>query len=290
MTVFDTTDGVEVESNQPKSQPLSRRGMLKAATASAVGATGLSAVSGTAAAGKDLGCDYDFPSAPSWLGEVEPENRNFHEWPWGTTDVTIFVHGFTNQNGGRNYAYEVYRRVSDQGYGGNVVACDWNAGDSWDDWYSAKNHAIDAGQDLADILNDYGWTAEHGVNVNLVAHSLGGKFALECVRHLQGHHGHSINTVNLLGAAVWDEQPSERFYDGIAYGTRYTHNYYSENDDVLGTVYQSAEFGRHACGYTGARAGAPSNWIEHDMTNRIHQHCQYMDYDAGVIGWVVDDL
>ncbi len=279
----------EADTERSATGPMSRRGVLRATSAAVVGAAGAGAMTGTAAAG-EYGCDYSFPGAPSWLGEVRPEPWEFHNWPWGTGDVTIFVHGFTNTNGGRDYAYELYRHLSDNGYGGHVVTCNWNAGDSWDEWYSAKEHSIEAGQRLAEILDYYGWTADHGVNVNLVAHSLGGKFALECVRHLQGYYGHSIHAVHLLGAAVWDEQPSERFYDGILYGTDRTHNYYSENDDVLGDAYQSAEFGRHACGYTGARAGAPWNWVEHDVTDRIHQHCEYLDYNDGVLWWVDDDL
>lgn len=268
----------------------SRRGVLRsAATATALGVTGLAATSGTTAAG-DGPCPYSFSSAPSWIGEVEPEAWDFHEWPWGVDDLTVFIHGFTNQNGGRDYTYEVYRNLSDAGYGGAVVACDWNAGNSWDDWYSAKDHSIQAGQDLAEILDYYGWTADHGVTVNLVAHSLGGKLALECVRDLEATYGHSINSVNLFGAAVWDEQTGSRFYDGIRYGTDETHNYYSENDDTLGDVYQAAEFGRHACGYTGGAGGEPWNWYEHDMTSRIGHHCEYMDYNAGCVWYIDDDL
>lgn len=277
------------ESAQKPSGSVSRRRLLKSAGLAVVGATGLAAMSSPAAAG-DGECPYTYPSCPSWLGEVEPENWSFHEWPWGTESLTIFIHGFTNQNGGRDYAYEIYRNLTDSGYNGNVTACDWNAGDSWDDWYSAKNHAIEAGQDLAEILDYYGLTEDHGVTVNLVAHSLGGKMALECVRGLHGTYGHTINSVNLFGAAVWDEQPGERFYDGILYGTNETHNYYSENDDTLGDIYQAAEFGRHACGYTGGTGGEPYNWYEHDMTSRIHHHCEYMDYNDGCVWYIDDDL
>lgn len=283
-------DRAENRSNGPASESVSRRGVLRsAATTAIVGATGLAATTGTASAG-DYGCDYSWPDAPSWIGEVEPENWAFHNWPWGATDMTLFVHGFTNQNGGRDYTYEVYRNLSDQGYGGYVMACDWDAGDSWDDWWAAKENAIEAGQDLARILDYYGWTEDHGVTMNLVAHSLGGKMALECVRDLYGTYGHSINSVNLFGAAVWDEQPGERFYEGILYGTNETHNYYSENDDVLRDLYSSAEFGRHACGYTGGAGGEPWNWVEHDMTWRIEQHCEYMDYYDGCVWYIDDDL
>lgn len=242
-------------------------------------------MSGTAVAG---GCEYDFPESPDWFGELDVETESFHEWPWGTNDLTMFIHGFTGASGSSRYAYEIYGAL--EGYGGNVVNAVWPAGDSWNDWYAAKDSAIAMGKELARILDGYGWTADAGVTVNLVAHSLGGKMALECVRELHGAYGRSINSVNLFGAAVWDEQPSERFYDGIRYGTNETHNYYSSNDPTLKYAYQSAEFGRHACGYTGAQAGTPSNWYEHDVSTRIHQHCEYMDAEAGCVSYIADDL
>ena len=266
---------------------MSRRDVLKTTATATVGATGVAAMSGTAAAG---GCDYGFPEAPSWFGELQVDGWNFSNWPWGTNDITMFIHGFTGQSGSGNYAYEVYRELRDQGYGGDVVSTVWPAGDSWNDWYSAKDQAITYGKELAQILDYYGWTADHGVNVNFVAHSLGGKMALECARELHGTYGHSINSINLFGAAVWDEQPGERFYNGILYGTNETHNYYSENDPTLKNAYQSAEFGRHACGYTGGAGGEPWNWYEHDMSYKIHQHCEYMDSSAGCVYYIDDDL
>lgn len=275
------------ESERTSKPSVSRRGVLKASSAAIAGLAGLTATTGTVAAGK---CDYSYPSPPDWFGELQVDTWSFSNWPWGTTDITFFIHGFTGQGGSGAYAYEVYQGLRDYGYGGDVVSTVWPAGDSWDDWYSAKENAITYGQEFAQILDYYGWTADHGVAVNFVAHSLGGKMALECVRELQATYGHSINTVNLLGAAVWDEQPGERFYDGILYGTNETHNYYSENDDTLKYSYQSAEFGRHACGYTGGAGGEPWNWYDHDMTWLIDQHCQYMDSNDGCVAYIADDL
>lgn len=266
---------------------LGRRDVLKTAAATAVSVTGLGAMSGTAVAG---GCDYDFPESPDWFGTIDVDAESFHEWPWGSSDLTMFIHGFTGSSGSSKYAYEIYGALRDEGYGGSVVNAVWPAGDSWDDWYTAKDSAIAMGKELARILDSYGWTADAGITVNFVAHSLGGKMALECVRELQGTYGQSINSINLFGAAVWDEQPSERFYDGIRYGTNETHNYYSTNDSTLKYAYQSAEFGRHACGYTGAQTGTPPNWYEHDMSSIIHQHCEYMDADAGCVSYIAANL
>ncbi|RRJ32960.1 DUF726 domain-containing protein [Halocatena pleomorpha] len=276
-------------SNGADGGTVTRRRVLKSGVTAIVGVVGVSGLSGVTAAG-DGECPYSYPSAPSWLGEVRPEAGTFHEWPWAAENLTIFIHGFTNQNGGRSYAYEIHQYLSTHGYGGSVTTCNWDAGDSWDEWYSAKNHSIEAGAALAGLLDANGLTGDHGVTVNLVAHSLGGKLALECVRELQTTYGRSINSVNLFGAAVWDEQPGERFYDGILYGTNETHNYYSENDDTLGDIYQAAEFGRHACGYTGGAGGEPGNWYDHDLTARIDHHCQYMDSADGCVADITDDL
>lgn len=279
--------GSSDESNQSETDAVSRRGVVKATAAAIVGSTGVAAMSGPAAAGK---CDYDYPAPPSSFGELQVDSRTFSNWPWGTSDITMFIHGFTGQSGSGAYAYEVYQELSNQGYGGHVVSTVWPAGDSWDDWYAAKQSAIDMGKELADILDTYGYTESGGVSVNFVAHSLGGKMALECARELHATYGHSVNTINLLGAAVWDEQPGERFYDGILYGTNATHNYYSENDGTLANAYQTAEFGRHACGYTGGAGGEPWNWYEHNVSSYIHQHCEYMDSQDGCITDVATNL
>lgn len=261
---------------------VSRRSLLKGAASAAVGGTGMMAVSGTAAAG-DLGCDYNFARAPSWFGYVNPTTGATHNLPWGSDNLTIFIHGFkTQQQGALDYGYEVWRKLRDMGYRGDGFSCIWDAGDSNIDWPWAQANAPDAGYDLGNWLASIGCVGNNGIQVNLVCHSLGARMALSCLATLQNK-GLFVNTVHFLGGAVWDRLVGKFYLDAVALGCRSLHNWHSLNDDVLGNVFQAAEAGHHAVGWSGIAGEVPVNWTDHDHSFEIHQHCEYMHYDAGVV-------
>ncbi|WP_264556706.1 hypothetical protein [Halocatena marina] len=65
------SDSIE-EPSSSTSRSLSRRTLLKGTASAAVGATGLAAISGTAAAGDWGVCHHQPPRAPSWFGYLAP--------------------------------------------------------------------------------------------------------------------------------------------------------------------------------------------------------------------------
>ncbi len=273
-------ESTEKSAHSP-AQSVSRRALLKGTASAAVGLTGLSAISGTAAAES---CNYRPQRAPSWFGYVNPMTGATHNVPWGTDQITIFIHGFDTQRASaRDYGWEVWRKLHDMGYPGDGISCIWAAGDSWNDWPWAQTNAIDAGYALGNWLADIGSVQNNGIEVNLVCHSLGAKVALHCLSTLQNR-GLYINTVHFLGGAVVDYLVGQQYLDAVVYGCNWLHNWHSTHDDVLGTTFRRAEGYSWPVGWRGIASGTvPENWTDHDHAFEITQHCQYMDYNAGVV-------
>jgi hypothetical protein len=276
-----------VESEQSGAGPLSRRTLLKGAASAAIGATGVSAISGTAAAG-DFGCDYTFARAPPWFGFVDAGTGDIHNLPWESDDLVIFIHGFkTDRQGGLDYGYEVWRKLRAMGYRGDAFSFIWPSTDSNRKWSQAQYNANQSGHYLADFLVNNGWLSVTGPSrVHFVCHSLGARVALECIRrlHLTYDQLLALSTVHFLGGAVYDRYVGGYYRENIEYVCDEVHNWHSTNDDVLGTVFRAAEGGRWAVGWRGIASGpVPENYTDHDQAYEIHQHCEYMHYDAGVV-------
>lgn len=272
------------ESADSPAQSVSRRALLKGTASAAVGITGLSAVSGTAAAGSWGDCDYRAPAAPGWFGHVDftgytPVTQNV---PWGTNQITIYIHGFLGKKpGARADGHEVWRKLRDMGYQGDVISCIWVAGSSAVDFVTAEGNAEGTGSTLADWLIDIGCVQNNGIEVNLVCHSLGARLGLFCLKRLQAR-GFYINQVHFLGGAVGDVEVGNHAHD-IVWGCNWLHNWHSENDPVLENIYNPAQY-YDAVGWRGMVSGTvPGNYSDHDHSTEIHQHCEYMDYNAGVI-------
>jgi hypothetical protein len=277
-----TNEPTENDPTEGSAQPVSRRTLLKGAASAAIGVTGLTEVSGTAAAG---GCSYPVQRAPSWFGHINIETGATHNVPWGTDQITIFIHGFrTQRQGARDYGWEVWRKLHDMGYPGDGISCIWDAGNSLSDWGTAKGNANTAGIALADWLARIGSVQNNGIEVNLVCHSLGARVGLECLRRLHLTHNLYINTVHFLGGAVWDKLVSGYYHYNVYWGCNWLHNWHSRNDTVLGSGFTFREGGKWPVGWKGIESGTPpGNYTDHPHGFEINEHCQYMDYNAGVV-------
>lgn len=280
-----TNEPTESDPTETSAQSVSRRALLKGTASAAVGVTGLTAISGTAAAGNWGECDYHPQRAPSWFGYVNPVTGATHNIPWGTDEITIFIHGFqTQKQKALDYGWEVWRNLHELGYPGDGISMIWDAGSSVADWGVAKDNAERAGIALADWLAGIGAVQNNGVTVNLVCHSLGARVGMECLRRLDLTHNLYINTVHLLGGAVHDTAVGGYYHDNVYWGCNWVHNWHSVNDEVLGNAYLAIEAGIWAVGWQGIASGpVPANYTDHDHAYEIEQHCQYMDYDHGVV-------
>lgn len=277
----DDTDSIEETSN-PTAQ-MSRRKLLKGTASAAVGMTGLSAISGTAAAGGWGTCHHVPPSAPSWFGYLDPVNGAHNIPAHANNGLTVYIHGFqTGRQRAVDDGHEVWRHLRDLGYPGACFSFSWAAGNGINDWWAAKGNAVNAGKWLADYLNGRGWTTQDAKNIDIVCHSLGAKVALECLRVLRRNHGKSVHTVHLLGGAAHDRDVGGTYRPDVEGGCGWMHNWHSASDPVLSQVYRSVEGGKWPVGFKGIASGpVPNNYTDH--ATGMKQHCQYMDYKYGVV-------
>ncbi len=281
------------ESNQSESQSLSRRRLLKGAVSAAVGLTGISAIGeAEAACGcegyyDDIGADCYYPPAPGWFGYLGMSDGDIHNFPWGTTNVVVFIHGFrTRRPNALKYGYEVWNKLRDSGYGGDSFSFLWDSKSQPWHWNQAKANANEAGIWLAEWMVNTGFISYGNFRIHFVCHSLGARVAMECLRHL--HLGYNMNnavdTVHLLGGAVHDRAIGGYYREDIETSCYELHNWHSANDKVLRIAFRGAEGGRWAVGWRGIASGpVPYNHYEHDHTFEINKHCQYMDYHTGVV-------
>ncbi|UPM44665.1 DUF726 domain-containing protein [Halocatena salina] len=261
-------------------QSLSRRTLLKGTASAAVGMTGLATISGTAAAGNWGECHHNPPRAPSWFGYLSPWEQSEHNLPNANNGLSIYIHGFLGtRQGAVDTGHEVWRKIRDEGYPHHACfSFVWPAGNGFTDWGSAKDNSYMAGRWLGDFINGRGWTDEDGKNINIICHSLGARVALECIKTLHEKYQKSIDTIHFLGGAVDVGEVSFEYNTALEHGCGWTHNWYSESDPVLRKYYVTWERTQPI----GLRAHTGNIEMTSYPTG-MKQHCQYMDYEYGVI-------
>ncbi|WP_248904996.1 DUF726 domain-containing protein [Halocatena marina] len=259
----------------------SRRQVLKATTSVAVGIFSGGVTIGTAKAGgctSFLDAPDDFPYI--WYTSVSGS------FPSGDpTEILIFVHGWQEKlsGGGRDQAYTCKRAVRDSGYPHPVVGFGYDSNNPW--WWSAKDDAEEAGHSFADWLT--GYVDSHRTYVRLVAHSLGARVSLTALNDLASR-GRSVGTLDLLGGAVDADEIGDQWSTGIQNGADHVNNWHSDNDSVLDSFYWAGE-AEEAVGEEGAQGPhPPSTYSDHDVTDTIDAHCEYILPERGCLPQVVD--
>lgn len=263
---------------------LTRRGILKTATTATVGAIGVGTMSQRVAAGGCLTGVLDRPSGYPFVyyGDV------YGDFPWGAGEIAFFVHGWQEEIGGdgRNQAYTCQVALRNSGYYAPTACAYYNSNNL--NWYEAKDEAEVAGWYFADWLDQYlSWYPY--TTVRLIAHSLGARMTLTALNEL-ANRGRSVTSVALLGGAVDADEIGGRWEYGIRYASGWTHNYHSDNDQVLDDAYWLAEW-EEAVGEDGAQGPAPPwNYTDHNVIDTVHAHCNYFKPDKGCIQQVVWDF
>jgi pimeloyl-ACP methyl ester carboxylesterase len=307
----------EVRSDDAAS--VGRRTFVRAATLTAVGATGLTATTGTAAAGDLVDGEGDIAEAPDDFprvstrdhfdddadlinGESEWSYDVEGSWPgsWGEDTLTLFVHGWRNSDeddqdidGG----YECQLALEENGYGGDTAVFTWDSdkGDSLDlGWADAKDIAERNGKKLANFTQWY--TNEHGVDVRWIGHSLGARVIIFALESLDEDYDMEdvVTSVSLLGGAVEEDDVSldagwfdSEYGDHIEAAAEQFDNFYADDDEVLEYIYETREF-EDSVGEKGCDGPQPSNYTDHDVNDIVPTHYDYYTTEEGCMDQVVD--
>ncbi|MDY7083023.1 MAG: hypothetical protein SXQ77_11640 [Halobacteria archaeon] len=277
---------------------VSRRRLLKIGGASAVGLTGLTTVSGTVTAQSFMqSCQASFQA------DVPDDFPTFYngelqgKWPESPDELVQFSHGWTQEKRGypqigESMAYVFGQSLQHEGYNTNVAGNVYNASRIYG---KSVEDSKDAGRRAADWLAGY-MDSNPGMTVHLAGHSNGGPAVLAMLNRL-AELEKQVATASLLGPAAENDTVTKgwfskgEFYDGVKNGAEEVHNYYSENDGVLGIVYRLAPATRDsALGFKGADGKTPSNYHDHDVTDLVSNHCQYFVPGEGCMSEVVSNL
>jgi len=292
---------------------LARRAFLRRGAATAVaGVLGVTAASGTAAAGEwkessaeDASAPSDFPAVTTRghfdsdgnliNGETEfSYDKRGDFGPIGDEELVIFVHGFNvDDQAALDAAYECQLALEQNGYGDDVIGYSWDSdeGDSADlGWSDAKTIARKNGEKLANYITN--WNYYVGEQVNIIAHSLGARVAAEAAESVvvDFDRSNAINTVVLVGGAIDDQEVGEEDEYGayLEIAAESVDNYYNNDDQVLDDVYTSREWDT-AVGQYGIQDGAnrPENYDDDDVTDVVDKHGDYYKRDVGCMNQIV---
>jgi hypothetical protein len=191
--------------------------------------------------------NYQFGS----IGELKNECPN---------EIAIFVHGWHNDElKAKERLDRVKLSLEHNNYVIPLIGFIW---DSDKDWYPAEIIAKENGPKLAKFIINYVDTCKHqhdkDVNIRLISHSLGARVLLSTLDYLDinmtwNNNGFKITSVNLMGAAVDDEEVSKNPLDidggslKQAYGKAIQHealsfyNLFNPEDNILQFVYPGYE-------------------------------------------------
>ncbi|MFD1512214.1 hypothetical protein [Halomarina rubra] len=282
---------------------ISRRRFVRRTATVAAGATLLGSVGGTASAAT-------VPPYVSTRGHFDGDanltagHGTFDYDTVGTvpgidgacaSDLLVFVHGWKKkgddadaEQAAREKFAHAKSTLEADGYWGTTIGYSWdnNEGSGWDSgWGTAQDIAVQNGSKLAQFLLDYKYYC--GGTVRVACHSLGAEVTFSALEALDASsywddQGWRVESVHVLGGAVDNERPTLEHGDGyyaVANETRATFNYYSEDDNVLSTAYNTIEFDQ-ALGETGKESGntAPRNYTDYDATAQVgSDHSGYLD-------------
>lgn len=285
-------DNNEISGNNAN-EPTRRR-VLRATSAAAVGTAGLTGISGSASAGELKDC-ANWSAAPYGYSTVDLTREHPGAWRLNESEVCIFVHGWNGREGSDDQAYAIDLALQEAGYSAPVIAASW-ASDTLNFW-EAEGNADDAGVRLGRWLRDT-FRGNESTTIRVIAHSLGARVILGALADLDGDV--VIDTVSLVGAAVEDDSVcnSGRYADGIRSSARELYNYHSTDDGTVCTLYDfsTVEDGLGCdgadCGHWWFGGSTPDNYHDVDVTACVPGHCKYFtpDQPTGCIDRVVDDF
>lgn len=180
-----------------------------------------------------------------------PDMEEFYR-KWDKSRLVLLIHGFNNTVAEARDAYEngffrVQRELANHAPGGDFapdrdfVEVFWK-GDDWGSlsglyYMGAIPYAVQTAQALADVLRRLASQRAEGLDVQIVAHSLGTRLTLELLRHLGADRNVRVDKLVFFAAAtptfMLDDDDGElrQAYDTVVQDGGLS--FYSGNDVVL---------------------------------------------------------
>lgn len=292
--------GTEKQSNQEKPPTLSRRTVLKAGTTAAVGAAGLAASTGTAAALdiETIGCTKGWQEAPDDYPTIDLTQENpstTGNFPEDADEILIYVHGLLEDLAGDapNQGFTLQQALRRNGYQEPTVTAVWDSNTL--NFFGAEKNADTAGQRLASWLDDY-LTENPGTTIRTVNHSLGTRVILTALNELDG--SHVLEDVALVGGAVNPDTVCSdgRYASGIRNSADQVNNFHSRKDRIVCTLYAFTSF-TSAVGCRGSDCGGwfrqgstPPNYEDINVSGSVSEHCDYVKPEVGAVPQIVNSF
>jgi hypothetical protein len=288
------TDKDNLKNRSGEGTGATRRRILQATSTAAVGAVGVTAVSGTASAGEVKDCG-DWPESPHAYPTVDLTQEQPDSLGLEADEICVYAHGWNGMETSHDQTHALELALQEEDYHETMVAARWDADTA--NFWGAESNADEAGVRLGRWLRaEYG--EDSSTTIRLVGHSLGGRLLLNTLDELAGDV--VVDTASLLGAAVEDDSVCEdgRFADGIRDSAADVYSYHSNEDDTVCWLYEFSTI-ESGLGCAGADCGGwfsdgetPANYADVDVTDSVPGHCEYFRHDrtAGCAGRIVDDF
>jgi hypothetical protein len=199
-------------------------------------------------------------------------------------DLIIIVHGFNNTpKKAANLLTIANRSLVSAGFDDAVIGFSWDANTQFDPWSTTGFHecrrtAYGNGPKLARFVYEYKARCP-GTRVHMVGYSIGCRLALEAALALHTDPAFAgtntvIDSIFLAGAAVDNEevQVGKRYGEAIENRVGVLYNFYSLDDEILGTLYPFKETDV-ALGVSDIENPglAPRNYVAVDAANELHE-------------------
>lgn len=279
----DTNEGVS----------MSRRDVLRGATAVGAGMTGATAATGGAQGGSLTGgCLTDWPTESDRRIDVSGDDPAESATVPDSGDLLLYVHGLFGEDlldsvniNGANQATALRQALEDEfeDREGSVPETAVAMWDSTTTWTVAKWRADGAGRTLAQWLDRNEGRYD---SITLVGHSLGARVILSALNSVSTA---TVDSVALLGAAVNPDTICEEYKAGIERNVAgKVYNYHSDDDTIVCYIYAIREW-TSALGCSGRDCGGgwfwsgsdpPANYEGVDVSGTVQGHCQYYRPDT----------
>lgn len=298
-----------------------RRQLLQRTAAST---SGLMILSGSASAHQKEHATFDGPHSVPHIGtrghySTEEKDQKADSYAYHTDgecpglddgygcpeDITIFVHGWTNDREGAHKKADRVRDCLDiAGYSGNIAEYTWDSdtinwwdGSPYNAWVVGKYNAGYRSHPEDGEVGNCNALAHAILNIRIncpdapirvVAHSLGCRVALLALDALQEDWDYwdeddEIFSLHLVGAAVpytWVDESGPLGYE-IRTETRATFNYHSRHDGTIDHTYSGWEDDEGLGSYgadgedSDTPADPPCNYHDEDVSNEVGGHSKY---------------